>query len=78
MTDPAEDAAQRVWKARYPNQDYTPSNNAVAAAREALAPVREWVERHQLGYYDVSKDGLAELAALLYSDAELNPEGTTP
>lgn len=77
MTDPAIQAAER---ARYDDDGdgvmYSCTRDAMEeAAREALAPVREWFELHQpqvyRGYYDVSNDELAELARLIYPESEL-------
>jgi hypothetical protein len=97
MTDPAEDAAFRLWRAdptksRHAEDwefEYSDSEQWVEGAREALAPLRAKHQRVQRpdGSYRCTncRDGYGGHAdwptgtdRLLYSDAELNPEGTTP
>lgn len=70
MNDPAIEAAQRVWKERY-GLDTPPWSTSIAAAREALKPIRIWYESNmrflEAGYI-ISLDGLAKL---IYSENEL-------
>ncbi|USH45576.1 hypothetical protein SEA_PHABULOSO_81 [Gordonia phage Phabuloso] len=90
--DPAIAAAQRAWDARYVGRLVSVVESAahdglgalaIAAAREALAPLREVVEQartctpydtRDIGeavLYDSFTDFLDELSALLYSSEEL-------
>ncbi|SLG32844.1 Uncharacterised protein [Mycobacteroides abscessus subsp. abscessus] len=72
MSDPAVEAAQRSAEAierarreRCPREDWVVAPTAypreVAAAREALAPIREWYEN----------PGTTTLASLIYTSEEL-------
>lgn len=104
MTDPAVDAARRVWDRCQPSRPFdeveSPDYVMTLAAREALAPLKELEVPQNLRVVaemlsklkmdtptdqQVTDDFVAMLrnmadntARLIYADAELNPEGTTP
>ncbi|WP_078278562.1 hypothetical protein [Mycobacteroides franklinii] len=85
MSDPAIEAAQRAWRQRHGLGGFNPSSGHdglgagyVAAAREALKPIREKIRELQT---DIPTDNpmfgegvdyvIAELAPFIYSSEEL-------
>ncbi|AEL98219.1 hypothetical protein PBI_BIGNUZ_57 [Mycobacterium phage BigNuz] len=78
MNDPANEAAQRTFAdmpglaepMEQPVFRALLNDVATSAARAALAPVREWSERHR-GESSVVDDLLDDLAPLIYTTEEL-------
>lgn len=73
MSDPAVVAAQRAWDA-LPEQSYATREQVMeAAAREALKPIRAWMER--IAAYEAGADiecpSLSDLTPLVYPTEEL-------
>jgi hypothetical protein len=69
--DPAIEAAQRhADTLPYGVMGRLRGDDMVAAAREALRPIREWSERNW-GASSVTDDLLDSLAPLIYPEAEL-------
>ena len=81
MSDPTVEAAQRAWTERYPNGSGLLASSAyqdgigalaIAAAREALKPVRAWFRwwshTHQASLPDYAWDHLAQA---IFSTEEL-------
>ena len=64
MTDPSIDAAKQVWERHEP--PYI-SDDLVAAAREALKPIREWYHKAM-----ACEANANDLAPLIFTTEEMN------
>lgn len=80
MTDPAVEAAQRAIGHVSPDEFTNEvGDTALAAAREALRPIREWHQKQSQRLADryssealMLKAQLAEIAPLIFTTEEIN------
>jgi hypothetical protein len=83
MTDPAVEAAQRAWTEEnwLGVLEMSEGNLAIAAAREALKPIRELHVKSDMYHTPVCADGCTwpcDTAKLIYPEDELyETEGAT-
>jgi len=71
--DPAVEAAQRAWgfESNWEFNDKTTGGMSVAAAREALKPIQDWLTEIDSEDMLPGHVIIAALAPLIYSDNEL-------
>ncbi|SKY30226.1 Uncharacterised protein [Mycobacteroides abscessus subsp. massiliense] len=83
MTDPAVEAAKRLWESRTITAEFNADiyRNEIASAREALKPIRErhahWVAELEKSPLPATAGAialvvLADLAPLIFTTEELN------
>ncbi|RIU09636.1 hypothetical protein [Mycobacteroides abscessus] len=68
MTDPAVEAARKVWERH--EHPYR-SDDLIAAARAALKPIQDWFDRNY-GMSSITDHLLDELAPLIFTTEEIN------